>query len=178
MTEIELYTDGSTSPANPGDGGVGCVMVHRGEKTTVRTFGMYLKPNVTNNWVEAQAVAQGLRQLTKPCKVVLYTDSQYVIHGMKRIFTGMKLLETNEDAWQAIVNTLKSKPHKVIIKKLDAHRPSKYSDHNKLNNLADKLAGFSAKTKSRWDRRYESVEDAYADRPTRKDIDQWNSGTL
>lgn len=38
--------------------------------------------NTTNNRMELTAVIEGLRALKKPCKVVITTDSKYVLSGI------------------------------------------------------------------------------------------------
>ena len=46
--------------------------------------------NTTNNRMELQAVIEGLGALKRPCKVVLYLDSQYVRMGITEWIRGWK----------------------------------------------------------------------------------------
>ena len=78
MTDrVEIYTDGACK-GNPGPGGWGAVLrfgahvkeLHGGEAAT------------TNNRMELTAVIRALEALTRPCRVRLHTDSQYVQKGI------------------------------------------------------------------------------------------------
>ena len=170
LPKVHLYTDGSTYPTNPGHGGVGYVLIHEGKVTTVNTAGWSMGENTTstNNWVETYAVVAGLRALKTVCDVTLFTDSTYVIHGIRRVLDRNKeLLKTNEDAWQAMVNTISITTQQITVVQLAGHVPSKVSEQAMLNNLADKLAGYSARTKKHWNTTWGSVQEAYDNRPTR-----------
>ena len=78
MTDlVEIYTDGACK-GNPGPGGWGAVL----------RFGPHVKelhggePGTTNNRMELTAVIRALEALTRPCRVRLHTDSQYVQKGI------------------------------------------------------------------------------------------------
>lgn len=83
--EVTIYTDGACS-GNPGPGGWGAVLIfgerekdiHGGEAAT------------TNNRMELRAAIEALNALTKPCKVDLHTDSQYVRQGITSWLAGWK----------------------------------------------------------------------------------------
>jgi ribonuclease HI len=74
---VEIFTDGACK-GNPGPGGWGVVL----------SFGDHVKelhggePGTTNNRMELTAVIRALEALTRPCKVRLHTDSQYVQKGI------------------------------------------------------------------------------------------------
>jgi ribonuclease HI len=76
---VEIYTDGGCEP-NPGPGGYGAVLIH--PKTTKRkeTSGGFRK--TTNNRMEIFAAIAGLDMLKQPCKVTVFSDSQYVVKAM------------------------------------------------------------------------------------------------
>lgn len=74
---VVIYTDGACS-GNPGPGGWGAILMF-GEKTKEICGG---EPATTNNRMELMAAIQALETLTKPCKVELNTDSQYVMKGI------------------------------------------------------------------------------------------------
>ena len=40
------------------------------------------EPSTTNNRMELMAAIEGLKSLSRPCKVILTTDSQYVRKGI------------------------------------------------------------------------------------------------
>ncbi len=75
---VFLYTDGACK-GNPGVGGWG-VLLRYGRHEKELYGGEAL---TTNNRMELQAVIAGLRLLTRPCTVAIYTDSTYVKQGMQ-----------------------------------------------------------------------------------------------
>ena len=74
---IEIHTDGACS-GNPGPGGWGALL--RYGSTEKELSGG--EPLTTNNRMELLAAICALESLSKPCKVDLYTDSQYVQKGI------------------------------------------------------------------------------------------------
>lgn len=94
---ITLTTDGTCVP-NPGSGGWGCVLRYTNAvgREFMREFSGR-EPDTTNNRMEMMAVIQGLEALKQPCRVVVVTDSQYVIGGM----TGWKRRK-NLDLWERL----------------------------------------------------------------------------
>lgn len=85
MKTIELYTDGACS-GNPGPGGWGALLRYQDQEKELSGA----MENTTNNQMELQAVIEGLKALTKPCKVKVYTDSQYVQKGITEWIHGWK----------------------------------------------------------------------------------------
>src|SRR5437870_13418118 len=77
MPSVEIYTDGGCEP-NPGPGGYGVVLVHPKKRAEV-SGGFRL---TTNNRMEIFAAIAGLELLKQPCKVTLYSDSQYLVTAM------------------------------------------------------------------------------------------------
>lgn len=103
---VELFTDGACS-GNPGPGGWGVILRWRDTKREL--FGG--EPSTTNNRMELLAVIEGLRALKKPCRVDVYTDSQYVQKGMTQWLEGWKAKDfrvkgggyrPNHDLWRAL----------------------------------------------------------------------------
>lgn len=74
---ISIYTDGGCWP-NPGPGGWGVVLIHP-KQTKELSGGEY---ETTNNRMELTAAIEALRALKTPCKIDLYTDSQYLQMGI------------------------------------------------------------------------------------------------
>src|SRR5687768_2177616 len=74
---VEIYTDGGCEP-NPGLGGYGAVLLHP-KKRAETTGGFRL---TTNNRMEIYAAIAGLKMLKQPCKVTIYSDSQYLVNAM------------------------------------------------------------------------------------------------
>lgn len=77
MKTVYLYTDGACS-GNPGPGGYGAIL----------KYGKFEKEicggeeNTTNNRMELLGVIKGLEALNEPCRVVLTSDSKYVIDAL------------------------------------------------------------------------------------------------
>lgn len=163
-SHVSIYTDGSTYPTNPGQGAVGYVLVHKGTKTTIKVVGEPIEHRSTNNWAETQAVAYAFATLKKPCDITLYTDSQYVVYGLARIFSNKALLKTNRSAWENVQKYVRK--HSIKVVKIEAHTADK-GTHSLLNKLADKVASFSARLNRAWYSTHSSIENAYAGRPTR-----------
>jgi ribonuclease HI len=82
---VEIYTDGACS-GNPGPGGWGAVLRCEGRQRELSGG----EPHTTNNRMELTAVIQALAALSRSCKVVLYTDSQYVQKGISQWLQGWK----------------------------------------------------------------------------------------
>ncbi|MET3916152.1 ribonuclease HI [Variovorax sp. OAS795] len=85
MNEVVIYTDGACK-GNPGPGGWGAWL--KSGTTEKELFGGELA--TTNNRMELTAVIEGLAALKRPCKVILYLDSQYVRMGITEWIRGWK----------------------------------------------------------------------------------------
>ena len=83
MNHIQIYTDGACL-GNPGPGGWAALLRH--EKRERELAGG--EADTTNNRMELMAAIAGLEALTKPCRVDLYTDSQYVQKGIAEWLPG------------------------------------------------------------------------------------------
>ena len=80
MPDVEIYTDGACS-GNPGAGGWGALLRY-GNIEKELSGG---EVNTTNNRMELTAVIEALKALKKPCNIVLYTDSRYVMDGVTQL---------------------------------------------------------------------------------------------
>ncbi len=103
---VEAFTDGACR-GNPGPGGWG-VLLRYGSKEKELYGG---EADTTNNRMELMAAIQALEHLTRECKVVLTTDSEYVRKGItewmgnwkKRGWkTASKQPVKNKDLWQRL----------------------------------------------------------------------------
>ena len=81
----ELFTDGACK-GNPGPGGWGALLRY-GRKEKELYGG---EANTTNNRMELMAAIKGLNALTRPCQVILTTDSKYVKQGVNQWLAGWK----------------------------------------------------------------------------------------
>ncbi|RNC81272.1 MAG: ribonuclease HI [Phycisphaera sp.] len=77
---VQLYTDGACS-GNPGPGGWGFILRHPSSGKEIERAGA--EASTTNNRMELMAVIEGLSLLSRPSVVELYSDSQYVLKGLK-----------------------------------------------------------------------------------------------
>lgn len=84
---VELYTDGACS-GNPGPGGWAYIL--RDGPTGQEREASGGEPETTNNRMELNAVIEGLRALTRSCRVELYSDSKYVLQGIESWMAGWK----------------------------------------------------------------------------------------
>jgi ribonuclease HI len=77
VPHVEIYTDGGCEP-NPGPGGYGVVLLHPRKRREIS--GGFRR--TTNNRMEIYAAIAGLEILKEPCKVTLYSDSQYLVNAI------------------------------------------------------------------------------------------------
>ena len=112
---VQIWTDGGCKP-NPGPGGWAAIMRYKGVEKTFSGG----EAETTNNRMELTAAAAALEALTRPCRVVLHTDSEYLKNGITRWHTGWVRKNwrsstgdpvKNMDLWQRILAA--AKPHEV-----------------------------------------------------------------
>lgn len=134
---VEIYTDGACR-GNPGPGGWGALLRYNGLDKPL--YGA--QRSTTNNQMELTAAIKGLNALTRPCKVRLVTDSEYVKNGMtlwlenwrKRNWkTASGKLVKNIELWQQLDAAVK-RHTEVTWEWVRGH-----SGHPE-NELADQLA--------------------------------------
>jgi len=133
---VEIFTDGACR-GNPGPGGWGVLLrfgdqgktLHGGERDT------------TNNRMELMAAIKGLQALTRPSKIILTTDSKYVMQGITEWIlnwkkcgwkTANKKPVKNVDLWQSLDKEIQQ--HTIEWKWVKGH-----SGHRE-NEIADQLA--------------------------------------
>jgi len=74
---VEMFTDGACS-GNPGPGGWGTVLRFGAHEKELYGY----EPATTNNRMELMAAIKGLEALTRPSRVAITTDSNYVRDGI------------------------------------------------------------------------------------------------
>jgi len=79
LLHVTIFTDGACV-GNPGRGGYGAVLL-QGKHRKELSGGYRL---TTNNRMELMAVIAALCILKKPCAVMLYTDSRYLVDAMEK----------------------------------------------------------------------------------------------
>lgn len=134
--QVEIYVDGACS-GNPGPGGWGVLLRCRGKEKILSGA----EWDTTNNRMELMAAIEGLNALTKPCKVAVYTDSQYVRNGISKWIKQWQNKNwkgannkpiKNIDLWQALLKA--EAAHEV-----EWHWVKGHSNHPE-NDIADELA--------------------------------------
>jgi ribonuclease HI len=79
MKQVIIFSDGS-SLGNPGPGGYGTILRYQDPSGQVHEMELSAGYRMTtNNRMELLGAISGLEALNYPCKVDLYSDSQYVI---------------------------------------------------------------------------------------------------
>lgn len=94
--QVSIFCDGSSL----GNGQVAtraAAVALLGYKGIWRAFGEYLGV-ATNQQAEIAAAALGLESLREPCRVLLFTDSRYVVETMNGRFRR----KTNHEWWQRL----------------------------------------------------------------------------
>ena len=137
MKEIILYTDGSCSK-NPGPGGWGAILQYKQHKLELSGGAV----STTNNQMELTGVIEGLKALNEPCKVELYTDSQYIVNAINKGWlrnwqkNGWKKADKspvlNKELWLEIIGLFNK--HDVTVHWVKGHAENEY------NNRCDQLA--------------------------------------
>ena len=85
MPQVVVYTDGACS-GNPGPGGWGAILMSGAHRKEISGG----EAPTTNNRMEMMAAISALEALKKPSKVMLFTDSKYVMDGIKSWIHGWK----------------------------------------------------------------------------------------
>jgi ribonuclease HI len=116
MKQVTLYTDGACKN-NPGPGGYGVVLLFDSHRKELSAG--YRK--TTNNRMEILAAIAGLEALKEPCRVRLYSDSQYLVNAIEKGWAlrwqangwkrNSKEKAINPDLWEKLLNLCKI--HKV-----------------------------------------------------------------
>jgi ribonuclease HI len=105
-TRVEIFTDGACR-GNPGPGGWGALLRYGDHEKTLKGA----ERETTNNRMELMAAISALEELSRPCKVDLTTDSQYVRKGITEWLanwkrrnwkTASKQPVKNVDLWQRL----------------------------------------------------------------------------
>ena len=143
MTEVTIYTDGAARGNPDGPGGYGTIlsfMDSKGKEYTKELSCGYVR--TTNNRMELMAAIAGLEALNRPCRVHLYSDSQYLVKAfnehwidgwLKRGWVNsQKQPVKNIDLWKRLLCA--KEKHEVIFHWVKGH------NGHAQNERCDKLA--------------------------------------
>ena len=135
---VEVFTDGACR-GNPGPGGWGALLRYNGTERELYGY----QAQSTNNQMELMAAIQALETLSRPCEVVLTTDSQYVRQGITEWMTGWKRKGwktaagkpvKNQELWQRL--DAAAAQHKIDWRWVKGH--SGHDENERVDQLANK----------------------------------------
>jgi ribonuclease HI len=138
VPHVELYTDGACS-GNPGPGGWAYILKHPASGKSREAAGA--EAQTTNNRMELMAVIEGLRALSRHSEIDLYSDSQYVLNGLKDWIKGWKAKGwrtadkkpvKNQDLWEEL-DALQSK-HTIRFHWIRGH--NEHPENERCDQLA------------------------------------------
>ena len=142
---VEIFTDGACVP-NPGPGGWGAVLRYKDKEKRISGS----DPDTTNNKMELTAAIEGLAALTRPSRVIIYTDSTYLRNGITKWVAGWqangwktkdKKPVKNADLWRRLIE--EEQRNQVEWRWVKGHAGDHY------NEIADELATTAAKSVAR-----------------------------
>ena len=137
---VQLFTDGACL-GNPGPGGWGALL-RLGDREKELSGG---EAQTTNNRMELMAAIAGLEALTRPCRVELTTDSQYVKRGVEEWMarwrangwrTSDKQPVKNRDLWERLSAAVAS--HEVRWHWVKGHNG--HDENERVDELARQAA--------------------------------------
>ena len=134
---VYIFSDGACS-GNPGPGGYGVILRCDGREKELSGG----EAHTTNNRMELMGVITGLEALKMPCKVILQTDSKYVVDSVTKGWAkgwrkngwvkSDKKPALNSDLWERLLNLLEI--HEVTFNWIKGH-----AGHEE-NERCDRLA--------------------------------------
>lgn len=134
---IYIFTDGACS-GNPGPGGFGAILRCDGREKELSGG----EKETTNNRMELMGVITALESLKYPCKVILQTDSKYIVDSVEKGWAKSwrrngwiksdKKPALNRDLWERLLLLLET--HDVTFTWIKGH-----AGHEE-NERCDRLA--------------------------------------
>jgi ribonuclease HI len=151
--EVEIHTDGACLGNGRDDarGGWAAVVRRNGSFAGRRLTGG--ERGTTNQRMEMRAAIEGLKALTAPSKVTVYSDSAYLVNCMTQRWyrkwrrngwlNSKKEPVANRDLWEELLELVEARGHRVFFAKVTGHadRLGRAStEHERYNQLCDELA--------------------------------------
>ena len=136
-TTLKIYTDGACK-GNPGPGGWGALLDYDGKIKEINGY----SANTTNNIMELTAVIKSLKQLNRPCNIIITTDSNYVKNGITKWIhnwkkngwkTANKKPVKNKELWENLDSLTKS--HTIDWQWIKGH--SGHPENERADTLAN-----------------------------------------
>ena len=126
--QVTIYTDGSCEP-NPGVGGWAALLIYKSRRKEISGW----EAESTNNRMELTAAIKALETLTRPCKVDLHTDSEYLKRGITewidnwraRNWRRKKGVLKNVELWKQLDAVMKN--HEIQWHWVRGHAGNKYN---------------------------------------------------
>ena len=134
---VYIYTDGCCK-GNPGPGGYGCILKYKDKIKELKGG----EKKSTNNKMELTAAIMALSALKNPTRVVLTTDSQYLLNGMTKWIHGWmkrgwitkdKKPVKNKELWEKLLEL--SQKHEVTWKWIKGHNG--HPENERCDELAN-----------------------------------------
>ena len=145
--KVEIYTDGAARGNPEGPGGYGTVLHYvdaAGQVFEKELSQGYRK--TTNNRMELMAAIAGIEALKKPCDIVLYSDSKYLVDAFNQNWVdtwqkenwrrGKKNEVKNQDLWKRMLAAME--PHQVTFCWVKGH--AGHPENERCDQLATAAA--------------------------------------
>ena len=138
---VHIFTDGACK-GNPGPGGWGAIMKYGDHVKELNGY----SSKTTNNIMEITAVIEALKSLTRPCAIILTTDSNYVKNGITQWIhnwkkkgwkTATKKPVKNKECWLQL--DVEVQRHQIEWKWVKGH--SGHPENERADELANEAVG-------------------------------------
>ena len=138
---VHIFTDGACK-GNPGPGGWGAIMKYGDHVKELNGY----SSKTTNNIMEITAVIEALKSLTRPCAIILTTDSNYVKNGITQWIhnwkkkgwkTANKKPVKNKEWWLQL--DVEVQRHQIEWKWVKGH--SGHPENERADELANEAVG-------------------------------------
>ena len=138
---VLAFSDGAAL-GNPGPGGYGVVLKYKGASKELSGGYRY----TMNNRMELLGAIVALESLKRPCRVILTTDSRYVVDGISKGWAekwrancwrrGKRGKALNSDLWTRLLDA--ASRHDVTFKWVRGH--AGHADNEQCDQLANETA--------------------------------------